>query len=368
MSFNPDPNKQATEVIFSKKNSTVNHPLLYFNGVPVASTSEQKHLGLILDKKLMFRSHLNEKIQKANKGIGLIKRLYSHIPRKSLLNIYKSFIRPHLDYGDIIYDQPNNEYFCNMIESVQYNACLAITGAIKKSSRNRLYQELGIESLRDRRWYRRLVFFFKIVNGISPNYLRTFLPGNQSSYNPERSSLFRNITWNTDYFNNSFFPYCVREWNELEPELRNTKSISLFKKGLLESNKYNKPKIQSIFNIFDPPGIKLLTRLRVNLSHLREHKFKHNFLDTPTSLCSCGIENESTINYLLRCPLHALSRKTLLDNIFEIMGSISNLNDDELGNVLLYGNNNLNEIKNALILKSTIFFLKSAERFDIPLF
>ena len=80
-----------------------------------------------------------------------------------------------------------------MIESVQYNACLAITGAIKKSSRERLYNELGLENLCDRRWYRRLVFFFKITNGVSPEYLRSFLPEKQRSYNPERSNFFRNI-------------------------------------------------------------------------------------------------------------------------------------------------------------------------------
>ena len=368
MAFNPDPNKQATEVVFSRKNNLINHPLLYFNGVPVASSCSQKHLGLILDKKLSFRDHLNEKIQKANKGIGLIKRLYPLVPRKSLLNIYKSFIRPHLDYGDIIYDQPNNNSFCNMIESVQYNACLAITGAIKKSSRERLYQELGLESLRDRRWYRRLVFFYKIVHGISPTYLRCFLPGKQRSYNPERSNQFRNINWNTDYFKNSFFPYCVPEWNELKPELRETNSISLFKKGLLKSKKFSKSNKRPIFNVFDPEGIKLITRLRVKLSHLREHKFQNNFLDTPNSLCICGPVSESTNHYLLRCPLYTRLRNTLLDNIIEIVGSISNLNDDELVKILLYGDENLSTLENASILKNTIVFLKSSERFDIPLF
>ena len=111
MSFNPDPNKQATEIIFSRKRKPVNHPPLYFNDVPVASASFEKHLGLSLDEKLTFGHHLNEKISKANKGIGLIKRLYSYLPRKSLLNIYKSFIRPHLDYGYVIYDQPHNDTF-----------------------------------------------------------------------------------------------------------------------------------------------------------------------------------------------------------------------------------------------------------------
>ena len=79
MSFNPDPNKQATEVLFSRKLNRVNHPPLYFNSALVSSSSNKKHLGLILDKKLSFRVHLNEKIQKANKGIGLITIRYDTI-------------------------------------------------------------------------------------------------------------------------------------------------------------------------------------------------------------------------------------------------------------------------------------------------
>ena len=72
----------------------------------------------------------SQKITQANKGIGVIKKLGNNLPRDALLTIYKSFVRPHLDYGDIIYDQPQNESFCNKLESIQYNAALAITGAI----------------------------------------------------------------------------------------------------------------------------------------------------------------------------------------------------------------------------------------------
>ena len=68
----------------------------------VESAPSQKHLGLILDTKLCFVEHLNQKISKANKGIGTIKRLRNYLPRNSLLTIYKSLIRPHLDYGDVI--------------------------------------------------------------------------------------------------------------------------------------------------------------------------------------------------------------------------------------------------------------------------
>ena len=365
MVFNPDPNKQATEVIFSRKRQNVNHPALCYNNTPVATASFQKHLGLILDEKLIFGHQLNEKILKANKGIGLIRRLYTYLPRKSLLNIYKAFIRPHLDYGDVIYDQPHNDTLCRMIESVQYNAALAITGAIKGSSRERLYQELGLESLSDRRWYRRLVYFFNIVSCNSPSYLNSLLPSKQRSYDPIRSNLFRNFTSHANFFKNSFFPFCISEWNKLSPNLRNSTSISMFKKGLLA---FIRPQQCYIYNIFDPTGLKILTRLRVNLSHLRAHKFHHNFLDTLNPLCSCSLEIESTSHYLLRCPFYTHIRGTLLENITDIIGDISDYSDDKLTNLILYGDSIYSIEVNSNILKNTLIFLKSSDRFDIPLF
>ena len=129
--FNPDVTKQAQEVIFSHKNNKTDQPVIYFNEVPVAKGSCQKHLGIHLDEKLNFNTHINEKIAKANKGIWIIHKLAHLLPRESFITIYKSFVRPHTDHSDIIYDQPNNEHFCNMIERVQYNAALPITGAIK---------------------------------------------------------------------------------------------------------------------------------------------------------------------------------------------------------------------------------------------
>ena len=127
MTFNPDLSKQTQQVIFSTKTVKISHPSITFNTVPVARTC-QKHLGLYLDENLSFYDHI---ISKANKGIGIIKKLLNTLPRNSLLTIYKSFIRLHLDYCDIIYDQPNNESFCTKIEHIQHNAAFAISGAIK---------------------------------------------------------------------------------------------------------------------------------------------------------------------------------------------------------------------------------------------
>ena len=78
------------------------------------------------------------------------------LPRSTLLTIHKSFFRPHLNYDDVIYDQPNYSRLSDKIETVQYNAALAITDAIRGTSKEKLNQELGLESLKDRRWLRRM--------------------------------------------------------------------------------------------------------------------------------------------------------------------------------------------------------------------
>ena len=159
MSFNPDSSKQAVKVVFSRKreNSDIS---VHFNNSLIPSSSVHKHLGMYLDEKLSYNDHVKEKLNKAYKGIGVIRKLSPYLSRQSLLTIYKMHVRPHLDYGDIIYDQPGNELFCQKIESVQYNAALAITGAIRGTSSEKIYHELGLESLRDRRWLRRMCFFF----------------------------------------------------------------------------------------------------------------------------------------------------------------------------------------------------------------
>ena len=135
MSFNPDPSKQAQEVIFSRKLQKISHPSIYFNNIPIDEVSSQKHLGMILDAKLKFQEHIKNLLTKVNKTIGLLRKLQNILSRGSLLTIFKSFVRPHLDYGDVIYGQSYNNTFHQKMESIQYNAALATTGAIRGSSR-----------------------------------------------------------------------------------------------------------------------------------------------------------------------------------------------------------------------------------------
>ena len=145
MNFNPDRTKQAQEVIFSRKTKKLPHPPLVFNNTNVTQSIYQKHLGIILDSKLTFENHINMVTTKINKTIGLLRKLQNLLPRTTLIKIYKAFVRPHLDYGDILYDQAFNLSFQQKLESIQYRACLAITGAIRGTFKEKIYQELGLE-------------------------------------------------------------------------------------------------------------------------------------------------------------------------------------------------------------------------------
>ena len=164
MIFKPDLTKQAQEVIISRKLNKPVHPSLTFNNSQVTQTECEKHLGLILDNKLNFNEYLKGVLDNISKTMGLIRKSQPIFQRFSLLTIYKTFVRPHLDYGDMIYDQTYNASFHRKLESVQYSACLAITGTIRGTSYEKLNQELGLETLQHRRWFQKLCLFYKIVN------------------------------------------------------------------------------------------------------------------------------------------------------------------------------------------------------------
>ena len=136
-----------------------------------------------LDTKLNFQKHLENIISKVYKTIGLLRKFQSVLSRPSLVLLYKTFIRPHINYEDIIYDQAYRESLHQKLEIIQYNAELAIISAMRGTSREKLYQELGLESLQKRRWYRKLCYFCKILKGQSPDYCSKILPRIRRAYN-----------------------------------------------------------------------------------------------------------------------------------------------------------------------------------------
>ena len=365
MKFNAD---KTEEVVFSCKRNKPVHPTLKLGSSDISAKIEHKHLGMILDSKLDFQSHVREAIVKARRGIGMIRYLSRYVSREVLDVIYKLHVRPHLDYGDIIYHKYDPDMrltFTQKLEQTQYLAALAVTGTWRGTNRQRLFNELGWETLYDRRWYRRLCHLFSLINSKSPEYLYSELPQvRQMQYSLRNLSSFEQPVSRTVRFASTYFHNALFEWNLLDDETRNSKSLFQFKHKLLE---IVRPLGNSTYKICDISGVKLLTKLRVHFSALNEHRFKHAF-DCLSPVCFCGKDNENNKHFLLHCPLYDVLRGDLFDQLSDVPGldiaSISNMDDDTLCHRLLFGDPSLGIIENRVILEATISFIKNSGRFD----
>ena len=128
----------------------------------------------------------------------------------------------------------NNEQFTNKIEAVQYNSALAITGCIRGTLREKLYSELGLKSLSERRLFHRLLFFYKIINGLAPAYLKNFVPGVILNLHNVRGHRDEWIHTRTLKYRYSFCPHAIAIncWHQLSSLIKNSLSINIFKKTL----------------------------------------------------------------------------------------------------------------------------------------
>ena len=116
---------------------------------------------------------------------------------------------------------------CHKTEPVQYNSALTITGAIKGTSKEKLYHELGLESLKDRRWIRRMLYLYKIISTKLPPYLYELIPPLQRSH--RYPSCFQTFRCRTTFFQNSFLPFTITECNKLDSDMKNIDSHAMFR-------------------------------------------------------------------------------------------------------------------------------------------
>ena len=204
----------------------------------IAIVDKHKHLGIILDSKLSFSAHIQAAINKSRKAIGMLKFMSKYLPRNTLNELYKLYVRPHLDYGDVIYHIPqgtdgSENYMMEKLESVQYSAALAVTGTWRGTSQEGLHNELGWESLGSRRWSRHLILLYKFINKLTPDYTRDPIPPLYENNYPFRNpSVVGQIRARTEKFKSSFYPHSLSEWNKLDPEIRESSSASILKKKL----------------------------------------------------------------------------------------------------------------------------------------
>ena len=232
----------------------------------ITEVESHKHLGLYFSNNLTWHDQINYILEKAWRRINVIRKLKFRLDRKSLEVIYTAFIRPILEYGDVLWDNCS-QYEKQEIEKVQIEASRIVTGTTKLISLNLLYIEVGWDSLEKRRKHHKLTHFYKMINNISPSYLSDLVPQSVniiSRYNLRNANDLESVASRTNQYYNSFFPSVVREWNDLTNEVRQSDSLQSFKHNL---NKEGTIVPKHFYSGIRKAQI-LHTRLRTNCSSL----------------------------------------------------------------------------------------------------
>ena len=137
------------------------------------------------------------------------------------------------------------------------------------------------------------MFFYEILNNLSPKYLSDIILSTTRKYSSRNASNIPLVRVNNNYFVSTFFPSTISEWHKLDLSICNSTDLNIFKGRLLQ---FIRPLENSVFTCHNPIGIKYLTKLRLGFSHLRYHKFKYGFLDAVHPLCSCSTAIENTVH------------------------------------------------------------------------
>ncbi|MEW8548405.1 MAG: reverse transcriptase family protein, partial [Candidatus Thiodiazotropha sp.] len=298
---------KTVSMTVSRKTNPIQHPPLFMNNTVLMETDCHKHLGIILSKSCTWADHINSITEKAWVRLNLMRALKFRISRKALEQMYISFIRPVLEYCDSVWDNASTETK-QKLETVHIEAARTITGATKLCSIQKLFDDLGWESLQNRRNKHKLTIFYKIMNGLAPGYLRDCLPPlvqETTSYNLRNANHIQTLSSNTNLFYNSFFPSTIRAWNSLSDEIKQASSVASFKYKLNRNIK----RPPRYYNVGSRIGQILHTRLRLECSALNSHLYQKNIVPSPSCLCG-GFE--SSYHFLFTCPRYSVARNLYL--------------------------------------------------------
>ena len=194
-----------------------------------------------------------------------------------------------------------------------------------------------------------------------PSYLYNLIPKSSHMYSTRSAEDVAMLHSRTDIFKYSFFPSTQSEWNKLDLKTRQSKTLLTFRNALI---KIGRPIPKPIYNVHNPVRLKLLTRLRLGLSHLNQHKFNHNFQDCLNPLCSCSLKLESVCHFFLHCHYYSSIRSTLLNELQSTDINLLNQEDNTVVEVLLYGRIKFNNNQNFRLLSSSIDYILKSERYS----
>ncbi len=377
--------KTVYMIISNRKN--IVYPSLFLNGQRLTRVYDHKHLGMVFSHDMKWGAHIDSVLQKAFARLNGIRRLRMVVPRTIRETLYKALVLPIVEYGSVLIDNCS-ALLKQMLERLHRNAAVIVTGAFKTTSYVRLLDELGWDTLDDRRKLSRLCLLKKMQlskqaahnnkpdNILVRPYLFNLLPGtvgDRAGYVLRNAGKIDNVRTRLIVSYNSFLPKTIRDWNSLfiaywqiehaNTSLQNTGSIDSFKA------RYRKEYLRSpnaLNNLDYNNGNIHHTRLRLGLSHLRAHLFSHNLIDNPT--CQfCNLEPETTDHYILRCPTYNNVRVRFLMDIANLLEPqyIASLDDSKIISIFLYGDVELGYDTNKQLFTMAQTFLVDSKRFNM---
>lgn len=348
VSFNPT---KTESLRFSRKLNQLHHPPLYMQNHEITEVKFHKHLGVYFSDDCSWHHHINYVKEKAWDRINVMRKLKFKLDRKSLETIYLVFIRPILEYGDVLWNNCT-QYEKDELDKIQTEAARIVVGATKLVSLNTLYNEIGWERLEKRRRNHQLTMFYKMINHLTPFYLSSLIPqpvGATSRYNLRNSDDLQTVDARTSLYYHSFLPSAVRAWNNLPFEARFSESVYSFKRFLNKEN-ISVPKYYYMGN---RRAQILHTRLRTYCSSLSLDLFMKNVSDSP--LCQCG-SIEDAQHYFFHCGYYQLQRNQLLNAVSTYIAPSLNL--------FLFGDLSLSLEVNTFIFEQVQKFIIDTKRFN----
>ncbi len=354
--ININPSKTVA-MLFSKKVNPNKNFTIKLNQDIIGLSDHHKHLGLWLSHNLQWKKHIKESANKARQRLGCLSRYKYKLDRKSIEQCYITFIRPLLEYGNVLFDAANKEDL-DVLSEIEKEALRTITGARRRSNIDAMYHEVSWPSLEQRRKDHKICILGKVIIKRFPNYLLQDLPTFYDNTRTVRNNTFAIPESDHDYYDKSFVPASIQLWNELPPEIRSIRSYKALKskiKGIshikIPEYYYYGKRTQNILH----------TKLRLGCSNLEADKFLIGLV--PNDRCECDMnESETAKHFLLECGKNLVSKIKMMDTITDI---IANKNAQIALNIdlLLYGSKHLSYKENCSVFEAVQLFIMESKRF-----
>ena len=324
---------KSKEMVFTKNQPPSDFPLSFQDSL-IERVTKHKHLGVTLTPTLSWDLHVSNIVKQVNMKLSMLYKV-KELNRNTLDVMYKMHVRSCIDYCLPVYGPSLSNSQVNKLDQLQYRAARMATMAMKFTSKEKIFRDLGWESIENRIKYLSICLFHKIHIHATRPLIRKCMPPINLMHNYTRNNRFYNTYPLKDTtFNNSFFPKISNLWNNLSPAIRNMDMID-FKNEL--SWLLKPPKIR-LYSIGNKLGNSLHTQLRVGKSQLNDHLFSMRLSDTPGCLCHEPVE--STEHFLLDCFIYDTERSELFTNITSLLAKkLDKYNRNDLVSALLFGEN-----------------------------